>query len=91
MGGEGGKQALVLPVSCFGEEGPSNWRKPLRCLPGVVAVTPQLPFQVSQVMNSKEPLTQQSTPQCVTQEQANSICFSTSNSKLIYLKTKKGG
>ena len=60
MGGEGGKRPLVLPVSCFEEEGPSNWHEPLRCLPGAAAVTPQLPFQASQVMNSKESFTKQS-------------------------------
>lgn len=82
---------LVLPVSCSGEEGPSNWHGPALCLPGAAAVTPQPPFLASQVINSKESFTQQSRLLCITQEQANNICFSMSNSKLIYLKAKKDG
>lgn len=70
---------LVLPVSCFGREGPSNWRELLCCLPGAAAATPQLLFQASQVMNSKETSTEQARMQCRTREQASNICFSISN------------
>ena len=79
----------MLPVSCFGEEGPSGWHEALGCLPGTAAVTPQPPFQASQVMDSKELFTKQSRLQHITREQANSTCFSMSNSKLTSLKTKE--
>lgn len=71
---------LVLPASCFGEEGPSNWHEPSRRLPGAAAATPLLPFQASQVMNSKESLTERSRLQYIAQEQAHNICFSMNNS-----------
>lgn len=64
---------------CFGKEGPSNWHEMLCCLPGAAAATPQLLFQASQVMNSKETFTEQARTLCRTQEQANNICFSISN------------
>lgn len=77
-----------MPVSCTGEEGSSNWQGPTVCSPAAVAVTPQPPFQVT---NSKKSFAWQSRLLCTAQEQANNICFSMSNSKLIYLKTKKAG
>lgn len=46
------------------------------------------PFQVT---NSKESFARQSRLLCIAQEQATNICFSMSNSKLIYLRTKKAG
>lgn len=64
-------------------KGPSNWQGPTVCSPAAVAVTPQPPFQVT---NSKESFARQSRLLCIAQDQANNICFSMSNSKLIYLK-----
>lgn len=49
----------MVPVSCFGKEGPSNWHELLCCLPGAAAAEP-LPFlQASQVTSSKETSTEQ--------------------------------
>lgn len=64
---------LLLPVSCFGKEGPSNWHELLCCLPGEAAAPPQLLSQAPQVMNSKETFTEPARMQCVTQEQTISV------------------
>lgn len=85
MGGEGGKRCQF---PALGKKVPPTGRAP-QCARQQQWLSPHShPFQVT---NSKESFARQSRLLCIAQEQATNICFSMSNSKLIYLRTKKAG